>query len=125
MPTDFADALERDARGAVDDPHIEVDFDSGTAQTRTLISGLPSTENAIPELRILDGNIGYMAVNGMLADREARDAVLLRLHVLAYSYTRLTLAIRSSIFRTILATGPRSRARFAKHAPFRPLGVRL
>lgn len=74
-PADFADTLERDARAAVNDPHIEVDFDSEPVQKPTMGSGLPSTENAIPELKILDGNIGYMVVNGMVADREGRDAI--------------------------------------------------
>ena len=36
---------------------------------------LPSIENAIPELGILDGNVGYIVVNGMLPGRAARDAI--------------------------------------------------
>lgn len=74
-PGDFADALERDARAVADDPHIEVHFDAAPNQTPMMGGGSPSIENAIPELRILDGNIGYMVVNGMLPDRTAHDAI--------------------------------------------------
>jgi retinol-binding protein 3 len=74
-PSDFADALERDAHAVVADRHIEVDFNSEPLQTPTMDRDLPSIENAIPELRILDGNVGYMVVNGMLPGRAARDAI--------------------------------------------------
>lgn len=72
-PSDFADALERDARGVINDRHISVwvDFNSEP----TMGSDSPSIENASPEIRILDGNIGYMVVNGMLANRDAWDAI--------------------------------------------------
>jgi Peptidase family S41 len=50
-------------------------FNSEPLQTPTMDRDLPSIENAIPELRILDGNVGYMVVNGMLPGRAARDAI--------------------------------------------------
>jgi hypothetical protein len=74
-PADFADALERDARAVANDPHIEVDLDAESSQTPMMGGGSPSIENAIPELSILDGNIGYMVVNGMLPDRAAQDGI--------------------------------------------------
>lgn len=75
-PSDFADALERDARGVVNDRHIGVDF----SFEPMMGSDLPSIKNAIPEIRILDGNIGYMVVNGMQEDRDAIAAAFAFLH---------------------------------------------
>lgn len=72
-PSDFADALGRDARGVVDDAHIEVDFNSEPMQRPVMDSGLRSIENAIPELRILDGNIGYMVVTRLRSTASARN----------------------------------------------------
>jgi hypothetical protein len=74
-PSDFADALQRDAHAVVADRHLEVDFNSEPLQTPMMDRDLPSIENAIPELRILDGNVGYMVVNGMLPGLAARDAI--------------------------------------------------
>jgi hypothetical protein len=81
-PLEFARALEADARAIVDDRHLRVGFSPQPIPERR--SGPPSPEmltqmrrqNAdIPEVRILDGNIGYMAVNGMLVPQAAKEAI--------------------------------------------------
>ena len=73
-PMEFADALERDARAVSHDLHLEVDFgpDDETPQKG---DGSPSLGNAIPEVKILDGNIGYIELNGMLPDQASRGAI--------------------------------------------------
>ena len=72
-PSDFADALERDTQGVINDRHIYIWVDFNFKPMMGKDS--PSFENAIPEIRILDGNIAYMVVNGMPADRGAQDAI--------------------------------------------------
>jgi hypothetical protein len=82
-PSEFANALERDARAVVDDRHIEVDFSSQPAQISMMQGGPPREmmaqvrrQNAgVPQVKILDGNIGYIVVNGMLPDSVAKDAI--------------------------------------------------
>ncbi|MGC1107501.1 MAG: S41 family peptidase [Candidatus Acidiferrales bacterium] len=73
-PMDFADALERDVRAVSHDLHLEVDFrpadetpDEGTSS--------PSLGNALPEVKLLDGNIGYIVLNGMLPNRASSSAI--------------------------------------------------
>jgi retinol-binding protein 3 len=82
-PMEFATALERDARSVTDDRHIMVGFSFGPMRMM-MRSGPPSPEMlaqmrrenaAVPEVKILDGNIGYIAVTGMLPDPAAKDAI--------------------------------------------------
>lgn len=84
-PPAFAEALQADARGIADDRHLWVAFTGGGAQIRTIRRGGPPSPEAldqmrkqnaaIPEARILDGNIGYMPVNGMLPAQAGNDAI--------------------------------------------------
>lgn len=73
-PMEFAGALERDARAVSHDLHLEVDFSPGD-ETPQNGGGSPSLGNAIPEAKILDGNIGYIELNGMLPDEASRSAI--------------------------------------------------
>lgn len=83
-PMEFARALERDARAVVDDRHVAVGFNPGPMRVQRMRTGAPSPEMfaqmrrqnaAIPEVKILDGNIGYIVVNGMLPDAAAKDTI--------------------------------------------------
>lgn len=81
-PQDFAAALEADARALSSDRHLRVGFGGQPMQMRR--GGPPSPEmlaqlrrqnGAIPEVRILDGNIGYLVVNSQLPIEAAKDAI--------------------------------------------------
>lgn len=81
-PTEFAAALQRDARAVVDDHHLEIGFNPEPGPIPMMRHGPPPPDmraqmrrqnGGIPEVKILDGNIGYIVVNGMLPD--AKDAV--------------------------------------------------
>jgi retinol-binding protein 3 len=85
VPSEFAEALQADARLVADDRHLWVAFTPGGAPTRVMRRGGPPSPEmleqmrkqnaAIPEVRILDGNIGYLPVNGMLPAQVANDAI--------------------------------------------------
>jgi len=79
-PSDFARVLERDARAVVNDRHIEVDFSPGPKQMPVTGEGSSSFNDAIPEVRILDGNIGYVVMNAMLADPASIAAAFAFVH---------------------------------------------
>jgi len=78
---EFASALESDARAIVDDRHLEVDFSSEPPQmpqggpSREMMAEMRRQNAEIPQVKILDGNIGYLVVNGMLPDSVANDAI--------------------------------------------------
>ena len=90
-PSEFASALERDARAVVDDRHIEVDFSSEPAQTpqggasREMMAEMRRQNAGIPQVKILDGNIGYIVVNGMLPDSAAKDTITAAFAFLHYT----------------------------------------
>ena len=83
-PSQFAHALETDARAVVNDGHLRVTF-SPSPMPQMMIRRAPPTPEmiaqmlrqnaAIPEVKILTGNIGYMPVNGMLPAAAAKDAI--------------------------------------------------
>ncbi|HKN76268.1 MAG TPA: S41 family peptidase [Candidatus Acidoferrum sp.] len=80
-PSEFANALERDARAVVDDRHLEVDFSSEPAlmpqggPSREMMAEMRQQHAGIPQVKILDGNIGYIVANGMLPDSLAKDPI--------------------------------------------------
>lgn len=74
-PSEFAKVLERDARAVVDDRHLEVDFSSEPPQMPQGGPEMRWPNAGIPQVKILDGNIGYVVVNGMLPDSVAKDAI--------------------------------------------------
>ncbi len=89
-PWKFAAALAADARSVVDDGHLNVFFSDRPGGSRGPMmimrrGGKPSAQmlaasarenGGIVEARILDGNIGYMAVNTMaLQDESAKAAI--------------------------------------------------
>jgi hypothetical protein len=90
-PSEFADALERDARAVVDDRHVEVDFGSEPVQmpqggpSREMMAEMRQQNAGIPQVKILDGNIGYIVVNGMLPDSAAKDAITAAFAFLHYT----------------------------------------
>lgn len=63
-PQAFANALTSDARATVNDPHLQVQFQFPSASSPRHPSA-PSGTAAIPDVEILDGNIGYLVVNAM------------------------------------------------------------
>lgn len=84
-PSDFAASLQADLRAIIDDRHLWVAFIPGGARMHIMRGGGPPSpemlarlrkQNAgIAEVRILDGNIGYFPVNGMLPAQAASDAI--------------------------------------------------
>lgn len=83
-PSQFASTLQADARAVVDDRHLRVSFSSSPMPRMMIRRGPPSAamiaqmrrqNAAIPEVKILNGNIGYMPVNGMLPAQAANDAI--------------------------------------------------
>jgi hypothetical protein len=80
-PSEFANALERDARAVVNDRHVEVDFSSEPAQmpqggpSREMMAEMRRQNAGVPQVKILDGNIGYIVVNGMLPNSVAKEAI--------------------------------------------------
>lgn len=83
-PSEFASALQADARSVTHDLHLRVGYSAGLGRVRMMRGGRPSPEmlaelrkqnGAIPEVKILGGNIGYMPVNGMLPAQAADGAI--------------------------------------------------
>lgn len=68
-PQAFAGALQADARAVSNDRHLQIEFQPPSSH-RQPVSPRTSTQGqqqnvAIPEVEILDGNIGYLVVNEM------------------------------------------------------------
>lgn len=81
-PYDFARALQADARAVVDDRHLRVGFQVRLAPQPSRGSHSPKLPpsiqwqaGAISDVRILDGNIGYLAVNAVPPVPEAKAAI--------------------------------------------------
>lgn len=78
-PLAFASALQADARAVANDRHLQVEFQPPSSQrqpissrTRTQVS---QQNVAIPEVKILDGNVGYLVVNEMLPLQAEQPAI--------------------------------------------------
>ena len=84
-PAEFAHALQTDAQAVIHDLHLMVGFNAGPGRVMMMRRGGPPSPEmlaqmrkqnaAITEVKILDGNIGYMPVNGMLPAQAANDAI--------------------------------------------------
>lgn len=83
--TDFAAALQADVRRIADDRHLWVAYlgsgrtmrvmRRGGQMSPEMLAELRKQNGAIPEVKILDGNIGYLPVNGMLPAQAGNDAI--------------------------------------------------
>ena len=76
-PIAFANALQADLQSIARDGHLGVRYEPAPASpaANAPAARQNAPEAAVPEVRILDGNIGYMAVNAMPPSEAARQAV--------------------------------------------------
>jgi hypothetical protein len=76
-PLAFADALQADARAVVNDGHLGVMHQppGSSPQANAQVPQQDAKINVIPEVKILDGNVGYLAVNMMLPTKEAQSTI--------------------------------------------------